>query len=201
MCLSSGLRDSVPTMSRPGFGSRHPELVTLLESLTPDATQHDSWANGALPLRISAYLSQRRIPDEVVTSVRCLVEVGDQIVLTESPDDVNVWPGGRREPGETMRETAVREVHEETGWQVDPESLQLMGFLHLVRLVPAPADDRYPHPDFVQLVFRGQAPQRTDDGWKDLDGYVLRSWLEEPAKARQLALAPVSLPFLDALRG
>ncbi len=113
-----------------------------------------------LRMRVSAYLGEHRIPDELVTSVRCLVEVGGQIVVTQSPDDVNVWPGGRREPGETMRQTAIRETYEETGWQLRPETLQPLGFLQFEHLVAVPVDYAYPHPDFVQLVFRGNASSR-----------------------------------------
>lgn len=181
---------------RPGYGLRHADLTAVLDGLTPAATQRADW--GALRLRITAYLSEQRLPEMLVTSVRCLVEVDGRIVLTESPDDVNVWPGGRREPGETMRQTAVREVYEETGYQLDPDSLRLLGFLHHEHLAPPPADYSYPHPDFLQLVFSGCAPNRRNDGWRDTDGYVQRSWLETPARARQFELAPVSLPFLDA---
>lgn len=180
---------------RPGYGVRHAELSAALHGLTPAATQFANW--GDLRLRISAYLTTLRLPEMLVTSVRCLVRVGDRIVVTESPDDVNVWPGGRREPGETMRQTAVREVYEETGFELDPESLRLLGFLHHEHLVPPPTDYTYPHPDFLQLVFGCRASERDSRGWRDTDGYVQRSWLETPAQARQRDLAPVSLPFLD----
>lgn len=176
---------------------RHPGLVAALESLTPVAVEVTEWK--PLRLRVSAYLGERRIPDELITSVRCLVEVDGQIVVTESPDDVNVWPGGRREAGETIPETAVREIYEETGWHLQPETPQPLGFLHFEHLVPPPADYAYRHPDFVQLVFRGRASARARDDWRDTDGYVQRSWLESPKDVRKYSLAPVSLPFLDAL--
>ena len=99
-----------------------------------------------------------------------------------------------------MRQTAIREVQEETGCQLELKSLQLLGFLHLEHLVPPPDDYPYPHPDFLQLVFRGHASKPPRDDWQDSDGYVQRSWLETPAQARQLALDPVSLPFLDAFQ-
>jgi 8-oxo-dGTP pyrophosphatase MutT (NUDIX family) len=184
---------------RPGYGIRHPDLVAVLQTLTPITSQLANW--GELRFRISAYLSEHRVPDPLVTSVRCLVEVDRRIVVTESADDVNVWPGGRREPGETMRQTAVREVHEETGYQLEPKSLQLLGFLHFEHLAPPPDDYPYPHPDFLQLVCRGRASERPSDDWQDIDGYVQRSWLETPSRARQLTLDPVSLPFLDAFQG
>jgi 8-oxo-dGTP pyrophosphatase MutT (NUDIX family) len=181
---------------RPGYGIRLPELIDVLHGLTPVTSQLVSW--GELRLRVSAYLSERRMPEPLITSVRCLVQIDGLIVVTESPDDINIWPGGRREAGETMRQTAVREVYEETGYQLAPEPLQLLGFLHLEHLAPPPADYAYPHPDFLQLVFCGSASDRQSDKWQDSDGYVQRSWLETPVRARQLDLDPVSLPFLDA---
>lgn len=174
---------------------RHTGLLAVLGSLTPAAVEITEW--GTLRLRVSAYLGEHRIPDELITSVRCLVEVDGRIVVTESPDDVNVWPGGRREPGETMSQTAIRETYEETGWHLQPETLKPLGFLHFHHLAPVPADYGYPHPDFVQLVFRGCASTRAGDDWRDTDGYVQRSWLESPSDARKYRLAPVSLPFLD----
>jgi 8-oxo-dGTP pyrophosphatase MutT (NUDIX family) len=188
--------DARMSEARPGFGARHAELTAALEGLMPAASQLANW--GELRLRITAYLSDRRLPEMLVTSVRCLVGVDGQILLTESPDDVNIWPGGRREAGETMRQTAVREVYEETGYQLDPKSLRLLGFLHHEHLVPPPADYRYPHPDFLQLVFCGSATERSTESWRDTDGDVQRSWLETPPRARRFDLAPVSLPFLAA---
>jgi 8-oxo-dGTP pyrophosphatase MutT (NUDIX family) len=173
-------------------------LTAALDGLTPAASQLATW--GDLRLRISAYLTERRLPDLLITSVRCLVGVDEQIVVTESPDDVNIWPGGRREAGETFRQTAVREVYEETGYRLDPESLRPLGFLHHEHRAPPPADYGYPHPDFLQLVFCGRAADRAGDSWQDTDGYVQRSWLESPVLAGELDLAPVSLPFLDAFQ-
>lgn len=182
---------------RPGFGARHPEFGSLLAELTPAASTETIW--GSLRLRVSAYLSDRRVPDELVSSVRCIVECDGRLVVTESPDDVNVWPGGRRETGETMRQTALREVHEETGFRVEADSLRLLGFLHFEHLAPVPLDYRYPHPDFVHLILNGRAPDRAVEDWKDVDGYVLRSWLEPVADVENLPLDPVALPFIDAL--
>lgn len=195
--MASGWKNVGMDRLRPGYGLRHPALVVALVGLRPAASQLANWRG--LRLRISAYLPLRPVPEMLVTSVRCIVCVGDRIVVTESPDDVNIWPGGRREPGETMRETAVREVYEETGYELDPRSVRPLGFLNHQHLAPPPADYRYPHPDFVQLVFCGTAQDRRTDTWRDSDGYVQRSWLETPARARELDLAAVSLPFLDVV--
>lgn len=183
--------------SEPGYGLRHAALETLLHKEIPAARARAAW--GDLQLRISAHLSDRRLPDHLITSIRCLVQFDNSIVVTRSPDDVNIWPGGRREPGESIRQTAVREVYEETGCQLVDTSMRLLGFLHFEHLVPPPTDYRYPHPDFLQLVFTAHATNPPSEDWRDLDGYVQQAWLETPADARELPLDPVSLPFLDAL--
>jgi ADP-ribose pyrophosphatase YjhB (NUDIX family) len=134
-----------------------------------------------LPLRISAYLGAAAIPDELITSVRCLVQVGDKIVVCTNRDGVShPWPGGRRRPGETPHATAAREVHEETGWLVDENSLRQLGWLHLEHLSPVPAGHPFPHPDFCQLVLAGRASERAGGptaGWTDTDGYETSSTL------------------------
>jgi 8-oxo-dGTP pyrophosphatase MutT (NUDIX family) len=38
--------------------------------------------------------------------------------ILDEPDFVSVVPGGRVEPGETIAETAVRELNEETGLEI-----------------------------------------------------------------------------------
>ena len=182
------------TEPRLGFGVRHPDLVQLLEGLAPAAHELAEW--GPLRLRFDAYLSMHSLPDELITSARCVVRFGDQVVVTRSADDVNIWPGGRREPGESMRETAIREVFEETGCRLDPRSIRLLGFLHARHLVPPPADYRYPYPDFLQLVFVGEAVNPPVDGWTDTDGYVQAAWLESPMDAEGLGISRLSIPFL-----
>jgi ADP-ribose pyrophosphatase YjhB (NUDIX family) len=39
-------------------------------------------------------------------------------------------PGGTVEPGESLRETVVRELAEETGLHADPADVRLLGMLH-----------------------------------------------------------------------
>jgi uncharacterized damage-inducible protein DinB len=108
-----------------------------------------------------------------VTSVRCLVTVGGQLLACEDAHpSVNVWPGGRREPHESWAQTARREVSEETGWLVQPESLTMLGFLHYRHLTPVPAHHPYPSPDFLQVVMHGDAVGGSE-GWVDTEGHVL----------------------------
>ena len=46
---------------------------------------------------------------------------------------VHVIPGGGIEPGETMEQAVVREMHEETGLRIIPESVREYGYTHVVR--------------------------------------------------------------------
>lgn len=55
-------------------------------------------------------------------------QAGFEVLLMQRPARgtfANAWafPGGRIEPGESIREGAVREVHEEVGLTLDPDAL------------------------------------------------------------------------------
>ena len=141
-----------------------------------------------MPLRISAYDRPAELPDQLVVSVRCITLVGDRIVVCANADGFShPWPGGRRERGETYAETAVREVHEETGWWVEGASLVEIGWLHIENLAPVPDDHPYPHPDVLQVVLAGAAADRdggADVAWSDTEGYELSSCLMTIDEAR-----------------
>jgi ADP-ribose pyrophosphatase YjhB (NUDIX family) len=166
----------------------HPLLTAALLEAEPAHEIETAW--GTLPLRISAYTTTPQLPLELISSVRCIVRVGRQVVLCENADGVqHPWPGGRREPGESFADTAAREVHEETGWLIDRESLHQLGWLRLTHLAPRRPDGQGPYPDFLQVVFTATATKRDGENgepWVDLDGYEA-SWrlatLDEAAAA------------------
>ena len=111
-----------------------------------------SWPPGA---------AVRVLPDELVLCVRCIVVVEDDIVVCSNRDGAShIWAGGRREGDETLIATACREVHEETGWLVIPESLRSLGWLHFEHLNEQPNDHPWPHPDFLQVVYTGRVFDR-----------------------------------------
>jgi 8-oxo-dGTP pyrophosphatase MutT (NUDIX family) len=136
--------------------------------------------------------------------VRCVVLVGDRVVVCENVDGCHPWPGGRREPGESHVETACREVLEETGWRLDPESLREIGWLHIEFFVTFPEDHPLPHPDILQVVYVGRAVDRDEAAegtWTDIDGWELASSLAsiDEALARPCLVA-TSAPFLELVR-
>src|SRR6266498_922183 len=75
--------------------------------------------------------------------------------LVRDPRTTHLLPGGRREAGETLEETLRREVLEETAWELEEPSM--LGFMHFQHLAPRPEGYCYPHPDFLQVVYRATA--------------------------------------------
>jgi NUDIX domain len=171
----------------------------------PVGSTETVWANGTLPLRVTAFFDQVDLPSAIVTSVRCLVLVHDQIVICQTPEGSwHPWPGGRREPGETYEETAFREVHEETGWLLNSDTIEPIGWLHLEHLRTPPDDYPYPYPDFLQPVLVAHSTSRDGDidgDWTDTEGYELRSELVSLGEAiiRTSATDMPAAPFLQVL--
>ena len=89
--------------------------------------------------------------------------------LAQHPGQIS-FPGGRREPGETLRETALREAHEEVG--LDPASVEVLGALTPLYIPPS---------NFCVYPFVGAVPVRPP----------LR-----PQDAEVEAILPVPLPHL-----
>lgn len=177
--------------------TRDPRVIELLRHRTPASVTEVRWARH---LRISTYVGASALPDELVVSVRCLVLVGEEVVVCTNADGrSHAWPGGRRHPAEPFAATATREVHEETGWLLDPASITEIGFLHLFNL--GPPLDGYPHPDTLQVVVAARAHQRTAADWTDVEGYELSSQLLAVNAAIDAISPdePMCIPFLRHL--
>lgn len=113
-------------------------------------------------------------------------------------------PGGGAEPGETVANTAAREVWEETGWHIDVSSVRVLGWIHVESLVPPCPDHAFPHPDGFMTVVHSR-PSHADDkqpGWQDVHGFIARSTFvpttELPDSIRS---SPIHAPFLDRVFG
>ena len=179
-------------------GARDLRLLELLRGRTPVSVLDVKWRR---PIRISAYVGAAEMPQDLVTSVRCIVRIDDSVVLCRNRDGrTHAMPGGHRQPGESYADTARREVEEETGWLIDTDSLTQLGFLHLYNL--GEPLDPYPHPDVLQLVTAAMATGRAAEAWTDADGYELSSKLVPLSEAEHHVSAEEaqSNPFLRALR-
>ncbi len=70
-------------------------------------------------------------------SVRGIIIKGGKIAMVHSLKyDYYKFPGGGIEPGETNEETLIREVMEEAGLTVIPESIREYGYVHRVQKTP-----------------------------------------------------------------
>jgi 8-oxo-dGTP diphosphatase len=118
----------------------------------------------------------REYPDRPFVGVGVVVWRGDEVLLIErgkGPVSGN-WslPGGKQELGETVRETAHREIREETGVDIDVTCL-----LDVVDLVRRDAEGRvrfhYTLVDFTAEWRAGEAVAGDDAAavrWVPLDG-------------------------------
>jgi 8-oxo-dGTP pyrophosphatase MutT (NUDIX family) len=109
------------------------------------------WGRGAHRLALSLYATSEATPDALTTSVRGVLFRRRCVMVLRDPGGDHVMPGGRREPGETLMQTLVREIAEETGWRFS--SARAFAALHFRHLTPKPDGYPYPYPDFFQPLF------------------------------------------------
>ena len=74
------------------------------------------------------------LPEIRRVAVRGVIWIGGKLLLNESRFGELKLPGGGQEDGEDDRETLLREVREETGFAVRPESLRPFGYIEEKRL-------------------------------------------------------------------
>src|SRR6185436_7871185 len=107
-------------------------LAAFLAKYAPSTQEIVHWDD--LRLRVTSYLTTEMPPLAFVTSVRAVVLNGTSVMLVHAPDGTHILPGGRREEGEALIDTLMREVLEETGWTID--QLQMLGIKHYHHLTP-----------------------------------------------------------------
>ena len=137
------------------------EIRALLVGKTPFCESETRWADGKLPLRLRYYVSDEQPPEQLVTSVRCLVVKDDSVLVLSNREGNHILPGGRHEEGETFEDTLLREVAEETGWTI--EAVSRLGFIRLEHLGPKPTGYRFPYPHFFQIVYTAYATECLPD--------------------------------------
>ena len=165
-------------------------LQRFLAPLTSQVAETYDWP--AARFAVNTYLHATLPPSEFITSVRAVVLRDQAVLVVQDPDGYHIVPGGRREAGESFVETVVREVLEETGWQVTVGPL--LGFKHFHYLTPQPPEVSAPYPDFVQLVYVAKAVFYRPEA-KEQNGYELgAAFVERTA----LAVSQSEQLFLQA---
>lgn len=119
------------------------DLIARLERMEfPDGSIFD----------VEMFAGDDDVPDDDVFATLVLITNGDHCVTVFSPrrDEWSI-PGGYREPGESPRECAAREVTEETNLVLDPVSLTACG--HEV-YSPIRVQGRWPQHGGILRLFR-----------------------------------------------
>jgi 8-oxo-dGTP diphosphatase len=101
----------------------------------------EAYANADLELRLGAP------PDEQVTRLHVVALDGDGLVVVcRSVEEWRFLPGGRREEGESLAETARRELREEAGCEVVGAIGPVFAFQCATSRNPRPHRPYFPHP-------------------------------------------------------
>ena len=110
----------------------HEEFVKLVLSLNEEQLLELSANYGGYPVLFRMALDERicHIPFIQTGSSVIIRNIEGKILLQERTDR-NEWclPGGCQDLGEDLRDTAVREVYEETGIKLDPNKIILIDTL------------------------------------------------------------------------
>lgn len=165
----------------------------------PSASCSYEWRDtewGTLRFAVDLYLDRLEPPMPLVTSSRAVVLRGDDVLCVESPDGPHIWPGGRREPGEELEQTAAREVFEETGCRVNLG--RRLGRLRFTHQQPRPQHYPFPHPEFWQVVYLADAVEPEPVDWTDADGWELGAEFLPVGQVPRLD--PIQRALLDQAR-
>lgn len=125
-----------------------PDLQAFLGRYPSFGSWREEWLG--VPLEFRACLSDELPPRAFVGSARAIVLRGDKVLLIQSSVPI-LSVGGRCQPEETVEQTLLREVAEETGWKVSP--VAVIGFIHCRHLDEQRPDWERPAPDFIDPLF------------------------------------------------
>ena len=110
----------------------HAEFTELVSKLTEEQIKEFSAKEGGYPVFLRMALDPKicHIPN-IQTGSAVIIRNEDGQILLQERTDRDKWglPGGCQNVGENLRDTAVREVLEETGITLDPNEIELIDTL------------------------------------------------------------------------
>lgn len=175
-------------------------LSTALQRPLPGHEAHRRMAPHRSPRRAALSVEGRACREAGVLVLLLPMDDTSAVVLTVRRDDLNdhagqiSFPGGQREDGESLRETALREAEEEIG--LSPAPVRLLGPLTPLYIPPSdfcvhpfvgavvPAPSLCPTDCEVESVLRVPLPRLLDP-----DTPVVEEWT--------LYGEPVDVPYYD----
>jgi 8-oxo-dGTP diphosphatase len=141
-------------MADSGWADRFPGLWGL---------DFQPYANADLAFRLGAP------DDDLVTRLHLVAQVPDgRVVVCRSVEEWRFLPGGRREPGESLSETAARELREEAGCELRAP-IEVFAHQEVHSRDPAPHRPHFPHPHSA-WAFASARVQQTGHPTNPADG-------------------------------
>jgi len=95
--------------------------------MTPDASPSTAHLATDPTTNLSPVNAPDRPADIVVSAVVFRDDRGRVLTVRKAGTQRFMLPGGKREPGETAAQTAIRECAEELGLELDPDRLSVLG--------------------------------------------------------------------------
>jgi 8-oxo-dGTP pyrophosphatase MutT (NUDIX family) len=169
-------------------------LEDLLSRLIPFHREEQRW--GTMHLQVAYYLCREALPLNYLSSARAVLFRRESVMVMRDPHlGYHIIPGGRREPGESAKQTLQREILEETGWTLT--RCAPFGLIHYHHRTPKPGGYRYPYPDFLHLIYWAEAGDYLPQA-RERQGYELEATFRPLAQALDLLHHPAQRLLLKA---
>lgn len=152
-----------------------------------------------VPHRIELVRSGVLPPEEQISAAFVLVvDRRSRLLLAFVEQPGRGWdvPGGHRDRSESPRSAAVRELLEETGFAIDEDALEPVGFTRFV-MEARPATWPYPYPISCMVFFAVQLRTDGPDTTPPPDSECSAASWFAPGQIRNTCADPDWLPLLD----